>query len=1235
MSKLNESTAQPEQSSDIHLQTPHTLRLLRLIHDGTALHAREATKQLVHAVAPTLNVVQIWDLIGRLTIGLIYKSPTASSRWSSRVQVAQALQGVASYLPSSDQRDFLTSSSVDEISSGTDSSSLFLTIEEVHQSLPVILRDGRLLWGQSIQTFESDATDDDSDDATLHRFDQAGSRPASDRVQLQRMILASRLGLGNISQVLGISSVVPAEVLSAIDSADQKKREHQVSESKIPSQERNGKRGKSRKQQKKRRKFLFDDEIDCSKTGSHGALEAMTEAEPSSPSLSIRSLLVRQVNSIDQKPVSDHGTLSHRQPQTILATELVYRMFDATWSVRHGALLGTLALVRAWWRTSSTGLKLPQNEVVFGSWPQDILARAVCVLVLDRFSDFAGSIVRPHSDPSAEHYSPDLNQSTGGVVAPVRETAAQLTAVAFRMAPYDIQKSTLELLLKLSSHPGEWELRQGAMFALKFIAVMLSNPEFGYANESKIRSDCLCAVVRSATDRLADDSDEVVSVAAQILTRVYGSDPIQLLVNSDSNDGRAGIAADSTSLQEVASASLELLSRARPMSSYLIDAVTLFATIQGRESLHSSGEMAKFDSRVLAAVDILCDLLDSECESVRVAVIQSLSFLDRLTDMPDAAVLLGSSYTRAVQKIFSGYFCPSSCRTSCSSTELSSACGTWSSLAAASRLLAGTEAMPELEWNLIRPFFDSCSNEIPVGEAYERAIRCSRALAEMFAQSHISLVVDFCLRSYLHSPIPGQFECSCLLLQELISKKKDCVNSNDYLLICYKVFEEISDGSCTSRFLDASSTEIGTLRLTVAEAVTSNLRTILVGAGDLATWRSSVDRAEADLAKRRGAGPIFAECHEQDLVRLKAGVAGAIVAVSLPRRLTQIVRTLLTSMKNESCEYRIGSTTTYLADLCEKIGDDPLSIHSTARTKVLESVCDFVADNSSDITEGPLRLPSSSWILLLQRLASRLSLCTEVNSFPPLASAMSVLDTSLGDEALNRALCLLWAVCGGLMPASELSRSLVSRCMPRLANIACHHANPLIRTRSGTAALSLCALDRQTGLDRAIDAMEPDLANLADAHCRLRACLLVHELIAAADTAACPVVRRLLPIVLRLLADDSSECAHVANRLFAILVRLAPLIGKSTGEPSETPTSDDLSVSVVDHLILGKPLPSSPLPRVIRETLDNANVFIRPYQVRCTACVSHSISKFANPWTAGGNFLASVFAQCQLKWSPL
>jgi Domain of unknown function (DUF3535) len=1186
MSKSNESTAQPQQSSDIHLQTPHTLRLLRLIHDGTALHAREATKQLVHAVAPTLNVVQIWDLIGRLTIGLIYKSPTASSRWSSRVQVAQALQGVASYLPSSDQRDFLASSSVDEISS----SSLFLTIEEVHQSLPVILRDGRILWGHSMQAFdESDTTNDDSDDATLHRFDQAGSRLASDRVQLQRMILASRLGLGNISQVLGISSVVPAEVLSAIDSADQKTRE--VSESKIPSQEG---RGKSRKQQKKRRKFLFDDEIDCSKTGSHGALEAMTEAEPSSPSLSIRSLLVRQVNSIDQKPVSYRGTLSHRQPQTILATELVYRMFDATWSVRHGALLGTLALVRAWWRTSSTGLKLPQNEVVFGSWPQDILARAVCVLVLDRFSDFAGSIVRSHTDSSGENYSSDLNQSTGGVVAPVRETAAQLTAVAFRMAPYDIQKSTLELLLKLSSHPGEWELRQGAMFALKFIAVMLSNPEFGYANESKIRSDCLCAVVRSAKDRLADDSDEVVSVAAQILTRVYGSDPVQLLVNSDSNDGRVGIDADSTSLQEVASASLELLARAKPMSSYLMDAVTLFATIQGRESLHSSGEMAQFDSRLLAAVDILCDLLDSECESVRVAVIQSLSFLNRLTDMPDAAVLLCSSYTRAVQKIFSGYFCPSSCRTSCSPTELSSACRTWSSLAAASRLLVGAEEMPELEWNLIRPFFDSCSNEIPVGEAYERAIRCSRALAEMFAPSHISLVVDFCLRSYLHSPIPGQFECSCLLFQELISKNKDCVNPNDYLLICCNVFEEMSDGSCTSRFLDASSTEIGALRLTVAEAVTSNLRTILVGAGDLATWRSSVDRVEADLAKRRGAGPIYAE--EQDLVRLKAVLAGAIVAVSLPRRLTQIVRTLLTSMKNESCEYRIGSTTTCLADLCEKIGDDPHSIHSTARAKVLESVCDFVADNSSDATEGPLRSSSSSGILLLQRLASRLSLCTEVNSFPPLASAISVLDTSLGDEALNRALCLLQAVCGGLRPASELSQSLVSRCMPRLANIACHHANPLIRTRSGTAALSLCALDRQIGLDRAIDAMEPDLTNLAESHCRLRACLLVHELIAASDTAACPVVRRLLPIVLRLMADDNSECAAVANRLFAILVRLAPLIGKNTTEPSETPTSDDLSVSVVDHLILGKPLPSCPLPRVIRESFENANIFIRPYQ---------------------------------------
>jgi len=40
--------------------------------------------------------------------------------------------------------------------------------------------------------------------------------------------------------------------------------------------------------------------------------------------------------------------ISHKTPQTILATDLIFHSFHPSWHIRHGSLLGLLALLRAW-----------------------------------------------------------------------------------------------------------------------------------------------------------------------------------------------------------------------------------------------------------------------------------------------------------------------------------------------------------------------------------------------------------------------------------------------------------------------------------------------------------------------------------------------------------------------------------------------------------------------------------------------------------------------------------------------------------------------------------------------------------------------------------------------------------------------------------------------------------------------------------------------------------------------
>ena len=67
---------------------------------------------------------------------------------------------------------------------------------------------------------------------------------------------------------------------------------------------------------------------------------------------------------------------SHRHPQQLLATELIFRMFDTSWQVRHGSLLGILALLQAW-KTSVTRTfaygednDTKKHADVFGQWPE-------------------------------------------------------------------------------------------------------------------------------------------------------------------------------------------------------------------------------------------------------------------------------------------------------------------------------------------------------------------------------------------------------------------------------------------------------------------------------------------------------------------------------------------------------------------------------------------------------------------------------------------------------------------------------------------------------------------------------------------------------------------------------------------------------------------------------------------------------------------------------------------------
>lgn len=126
-------------------------------------------------------------------------------------------------------------------------------------------------------------------------------------------------------------------------------------------------------------------------------------------------------------------------------------------------------------------------EKMHNLWFEDAALRLLCVLCLDRFGDFV-------SDQ---------------VVAPVRETCAQVLGTVIKDMCNEKVNDTVQVLLKLIKQ-NEWEVRHGGLLGLKYIFV--------------VREDLLRVYLPTTISDillgLFDSVDDVGAVAASTLIPV-------------------------------------------------------------------------------------------------------------------------------------------------------------------------------------------------------------------------------------------------------------------------------------------------------------------------------------------------------------------------------------------------------------------------------------------------------------------------------------------------------------------------------------------------------------------------------------------------------------------------------------------------------------------------------------------------------------------------------------------
>ena len=571
--------------------TPHTLRLLRLIttSSSTTRSSSESTRQaisLLTKIASRSHPVILWDILARLYASLTApdESDAVGGGVVRRDNVALAMEHVAKYIPVSDQRSFLMDDHEDcnENENETDNneddqqsergdterrkSRQWLKVQDFchvrgsssSQLLDQVLEKGRLLLSCSESRYDigtsagESLNEYDRETNMLAKLDASVSSSATDksqissmqefmkeRVSLQRSILAKRLGLGGIlSSSIVQSSLddmvndedlleLPPPTTSSSFNAQSANRDSQDRD--ISARERNMDRLKKRRRIEKPGKNEKKDNGNASDDDDDG--------DDKNPT--IRRLLLLSIDhdqSLQERNSNSTRLLSHKTPQTLLATDLIYNTFHPSWHIRHGSLLGLLALLKSW-RVSSQQQQqqrqqrerndnsASQSNLFFGKWPQDILARCLCVLALDRFGDYAGpSIGSTHESNSASLDDIDGVQERlngAAIVAPVRETAAQVISLLIEMAPVEVQDPCFQVLQKLALYELHWEVRHGAMLSFKYVSALRNSSSRGLQSSSDIEGlgDRVWNIVPHLVVKgLQDDNDDVRGACAQTVS---------------------------------------------------------------------------------------------------------------------------------------------------------------------------------------------------------------------------------------------------------------------------------------------------------------------------------------------------------------------------------------------------------------------------------------------------------------------------------------------------------------------------------------------------------------------------------------------------------------------------------------------------------------------------------------------------------------------------------------------
>lgn len=181
---------------------------------------------------------------------------------------------------------------------------------------------------------------------------------------------------------------------------------------------------------------------------------------------------------------------------------LAVDLFDHTWEVRHGAAIGLREVIRVHGAGAGRhrGRSQKENDILNQRWLDDMACRLCCILMLDRFGDYASDTL----------------------VVPVKESGGQALAAVLKHMPADSVNATFQVLRQLVASENDklpelsnhlWHMRHGGLIGIRYL-VSTRNDLL-----SK-QQDLLDNVLTCVLDCLINEDGDVKAISAATLSPI-------------------------------------------------------------------------------------------------------------------------------------------------------------------------------------------------------------------------------------------------------------------------------------------------------------------------------------------------------------------------------------------------------------------------------------------------------------------------------------------------------------------------------------------------------------------------------------------------------------------------------------------------------------------------------------------------------------------------------------------